>query len=319
MRLSLQTIIIAHSLACAVAIATTFGSPLDSWLSTFGYCQPADPPLDPRNGLRLEDCVSPAERYKASLSWGLGILVDFQQHPSPGPLAPHYSSPSRELPLTVFEEILVLLLKLACLFAWTVIFGNLLAALTQADPDRMRYQNDLDSINRFCDRHKLSSELTLEVRRYFFQTLSITYAESRKAALEKLSVRASHERAQAQPPRTRASASHQRHAKSVTPAFACHWLVRRLPSRARRFLARAADARREDHMDCQQGLADQAAFLHLREQPGVRRLGQHLALPEQDGHAHAARGLCPAGGATNATALLHHGRLRSLPHRLWQA
>ena len=49
------------------------------------------------------------------------------------------------------------------MFAWTVIFGNLLAALTQSDPDRLRYLGDLDNLNRFCARHKLSSELTLEV------------------------------------------------------------------------------------------------------------------------------------------------------------
>lgn len=187
-RLLLQTVIIAHALACLVAIITTFAaSPLDTWLATFGYCKPAVPPIDLRNGLRLEDCVSPAERYKASLSWGLGILVNFQEHPSPGPFEPFYSDVTRELPLTVGEEVTLLMLKVVCLFAWTIIFGQLLAALTQSDPERMRYQGDLDSINRFCERHSLSTDLTIEVRRYFFQTLSINYAESRKAALAKLS------------------------------------------------------------------------------------------------------------------------------------
>ena len=97
--------------------------------------------------------------------------------------------PPSFLDLAVFEEIIIIILKVVCLFAWTVIFGQLLAALTQADPDRMRYLSDLDSINTFCERHRLSAELTLEVRRYFFQTLSINYAESRSAALRKLSVR----------------------------------------------------------------------------------------------------------------------------------
>lgn len=117
----------------------------------------------------------------------MGILVDFQELPSSGPFAEHYSNTLRQLPLTVFEEIAILVLKVASMFAWTAIFGKLLAALTQSDPDRIRYQNDLDNMNRFCERHKLPESLTLEVRRYFFQTLSINHAEARKHALSKLS------------------------------------------------------------------------------------------------------------------------------------
>ena len=104
-----------------------------------------------------------------------------------GPFPPHYSDEERELPLTVFEEIVVLLLNISSMFAWTLIFGGLLAALTQSDPDKVAYQIDLDRLNLFCERYRLSTELKREVRRYFFQTLTLNYAASRAEALKKLS------------------------------------------------------------------------------------------------------------------------------------
>ena len=53
-------------------------------MATFGYCKPAGTdPSDPQ--IRLDECVDAPYRYKACLSWGLGILVDFQQTPSYGP------------------------------------------------------------------------------------------------------------------------------------------------------------------------------------------------------------------------------------------
>ena len=102
-------------------------------------------------------------------------------------MPPYFSDPNYPVRFTVYEEILLLVAKLVCLFAWTIIFGRLLAVLTHQDPDTMAYKVDLDSINRFCGINSLTTELTLDVRRYFFNTLAVRQADSRVRALSKLS------------------------------------------------------------------------------------------------------------------------------------
>ena len=220
--LTFQVIVLTHALACSVAIIATFyPSKLDTWFGTFGYCELAGYDED---GDKIESCVNPAELYRASLTWGLGLLVDFQGEPDSGPMDAFYADPDRPVKFTVPEEIIVLTAKLVCLFAWTLIFGKLLAVLTHQDPDTMAYQVDLDSMNRawlrldpstsglrrlafaallpvplakstdrifasagFCGVNRLNTELTLDVRRYFFKTLAVRHSDSRTTALSKLS------------------------------------------------------------------------------------------------------------------------------------
>jgi hypothetical protein len=85
------------------------------------------------------------------------------------------------------EYILLLVMLLFGVFAWTVIFGNLIVALTQADPDRKRFTEGLDALNRFCDQYKLSKEISRELRRYYFHTIDVLKYDSRMAAIEQLS------------------------------------------------------------------------------------------------------------------------------------
>jgi hypothetical protein len=47
--------------------------------------------------------------------------------------------------------------------AWTVIFGGLLVAMSNADPDQQRFSENLDNINRLCHHYGLDEELTREV------------------------------------------------------------------------------------------------------------------------------------------------------------
>ena len=126
--LTLQTCVLTHSIACMMAIITTFyPSKLDTWFGTFGYCELVG--LDDL-GDKIPSCVEPAEMYRVSLAWGLGLLVDFQGEPDTGPMDPYFTDPAYPVKYTIGEELLLLVVKLLCLFAWTVIFGKLLAVLT---------------------------------------------------------------------------------------------------------------------------------------------------------------------------------------------
>ena len=80
-------------------------------MATFGYCKPAGiDPSDPQ--IRLDECVDAPYRYKACLSWGLGILVDFQQTPSYGPYV--NIGISHHAPLTSYAQALTTHTALVC-------------------------------------------------------------------------------------------------------------------------------------------------------------------------------------------------------------
>jgi hypothetical protein len=207
-----QTCMLTHAYACIVAIWTTFfDSPLDTWLGTFGYCKPAGVEADgslltDSQGRVLAECVDVAYRYLHCLFWSVQLLTGYSITPAMGPYKPFYSTsptssstsptsptdaaalqPEWEVQFKPTEYILLLVMLLFGVFAWTVIFGNLIVALTQADPDRKRFTEGLDALNRFCDQYKLSKEISRELRRYYFHTIDVLKYDSRMAAIEQLS------------------------------------------------------------------------------------------------------------------------------------
>jgi len=205
-----QTLLLTHAYSCAVAISTTFASsPLDTWLATFGYCKPAafdasGAPVVDAVGEPLVECVNVEYRYLMCLFWSVQLLTGYAIHPSYGPFEPYYSSIRAasvagggttvarlngewEVQYTAGEYVLLLFLLLFGVFAWTVIFGNLIVALTQADPDKKRFTEGLDSLNRFCSSNNLDENLTHELRRYYFHTIDVHKYDSRMSAIMQLS------------------------------------------------------------------------------------------------------------------------------------
>ena len=139
------------------------------------------------------------------LWWAVSLLTGYAADPQPGPYPAHYSSGRHMAALallnatdlgasngtaydnavagsgglaewqtkyTTGEYILLLLLLLSGVFAWTIIFGRLLVSMTRDDPDKQRFAEELDAINRMCRHYQLSSDLTRELRRYYFHSAS---------------------------------------------------------------------------------------------------------------------------------------------------
>lgn len=117
-RLGIYLMLLVHYFACTIAILTIFKrSPLDTWLATYGYCEPVDEELgirDQRSGQDHVSCVEWGLLYFVCVKWALGLIVaqGLPIEPDPGPFEPHFSeSNAYNRKMQTFEDIIVLLLK----------------------------------------------------------------------------------------------------------------------------------------------------------------------------------------------------------------
>ena len=67
-------------------LQTTFGSRLESWLATRGYCEEAG--VDAL-GEPAAACEGPWKLYLQACYWSLGLVLGFDSGPQDGPKEPH--------------------------------------------------------------------------------------------------------------------------------------------------------------------------------------------------------------------------------------
>ena len=189
-RLLCKLVLCVHFYACVVGISATFAaSKLDTWMATYGYCRPDG--LD-EDGDRVEVCVSVSYLYLQCVKWALGLICGggFIMHPSQGPYETHISAgrpfESRGSKYNVSEDIMVMILKTGGLIIWALIFSSLIRAVSQADPDLVRYNNDVDALNRFCIHTRMPKDLSREFREFVAETRKGRLAESRHYVMKSL-------------------------------------------------------------------------------------------------------------------------------------
>ena len=189
-RLLFKLILCVHYYACVVGISASFAaSKLDTWMATYGYCKPDG--LD-EDGERLASCVNVSYIYLQCVKWALGLICGggFSMHPSQGPYSMHISD-GRPLETVgskynVSEDVLVMVLKTFGLIIWALIFSSLIRAVSQADPDLVKYNNDVDALNRFCVHTRMPTDLAREFREYVSETRKGRLAESRTYVMQSL-------------------------------------------------------------------------------------------------------------------------------------
>ena len=191
MSLATKLLLLVHFYACITAISTTLvESPLDTWLATHGYCEPDGFEDPPHNTTRAYMCVEPAYLYFQTLKWSLGLIAanGINMFPPEGPYPPHYSDANvYNTLLTVQEDIMVHVLKFMGILIWSMVFGTLIRAIAQRDPDEIAYERDLDNLNRLCKHHHMPGAMARELRRYVHQTKELHRARSRAEIYSKLS------------------------------------------------------------------------------------------------------------------------------------
>ena len=189
--LSFKALLLTHWIACILMISTTFAIiPTSSWLGTYGYCQIVDDTSDVK--VPEVECVETGHLYLMVFKWSLAFVFHngFSFSPQPGPYEPYYDGTTNLYgsKLTDGEEIVIIFLKLFGIGFWSLTISKLIRSITVlGNPALIAYQQDIDSVNRFCTFNRLPTNLTRELRRYVLTTKEVHEQLNRSHVYSKLS------------------------------------------------------------------------------------------------------------------------------------
>ena len=164
--------------------------PTSSWLGTYGYCRIVDDLSDDRPP--RAECTETGHLYLMVFKWSLAFVFHngFKFEPQPGPYDPYYDEETNVFGtmLTDGEEIVVIFLKLFGIGFWSLTISKLIRSITVlGNPSLIAYQQDVDSVNRFCTFNNLPTHLTRELRRYVLTTQEVHEQRNRSQIYSKLS------------------------------------------------------------------------------------------------------------------------------------
>lgn len=201
--LSVRALLMTHWYACILMIWTTFaGTRMETWLATMGYCEFNEPDADPTSGeasgeprFDPEDyhCVAVGFLYLKVFKWSLGLVFHngfSPMRPQQGPFPPYYDEVVNpySMPFTDGEEVVQILLKLIGIGFWSLTISSLIKTIaTLGNPALIAYQQDIDSVNRFCTFNRLPAKLSREMRRYVLNTQEVHMQRQRSAIYSKIS------------------------------------------------------------------------------------------------------------------------------------
>ena len=166
--LSFKALLLTHWIACILMISTTFAIiPTSSWLGTYGYCQIVDDTSDVK--LPEVECVETGHLYLMVFKWSLAFVFHngFSFSPQPGPYEPYYDGTTNLYgsKLTDGEEIVIIFLKLFGIGFWSLTISKLIRSITVlGNPALIAYQQDVDSVNRFCTFNRLLKQRCFSVQ-----------------------------------------------------------------------------------------------------------------------------------------------------------
>lgn len=94
LRLLFKLLLTVHYYACILRIVASFpATPLDTWMGTYGYCQPDPANANTTKPLVDPICVDPAYLYLQCIRWSMGLIAGagFPMFPARGPYPPFYA------------------------------------------------------------------------------------------------------------------------------------------------------------------------------------------------------------------------------------
>ena len=179
-KLLLQVLYFVHLFACILILQTNFGSKLESWLATQGYCLAVGEFNEPPTA----ECVSEAEQYLASFFWAICLVLGLSSLPLPGPWTPNTPT---AISLHTHEVIVTVVLAFAGAVIWAYVIALLVDVIVSSDPDATAFRNGLDELNRFMKFNRLPSETCMRLRAFYHERRQIQQAESRVHVCSSLS------------------------------------------------------------------------------------------------------------------------------------
>ena len=143
--------------------------------------------------------------YLRSFNWAIMLVTQMDYMPTEGPASPFcYDAlycgsrgcanadfagshsrlgPARECraELNDAEVNVITVVILACALLWTLVTAKFVDLIVLSDPDISEHANQMDDVDKFCRRHRLSLTLHRQCREYMQQTrhVQLTHARDR--------------------------------------------------------------------------------------------------------------------------------------------
>jgi len=184
--LTAQIMLTSHYAACILGMlgSVFVSTPLASWQATHGYCTPLSQNATVHVDLLEFRCVDKWDLYLQSFFWGTGMIVGFASTPLYGPYPSYLYVDGPGTIFTISEQILVLVLNLLGAFQWAYVTGKVVDIICNLNPDRTAFRNGLDQLNDYCRFHGLSSNISIELREYYYSKREWYRAQARSHVAE---------------------------------------------------------------------------------------------------------------------------------------